>query len=339
MNADINCCAFATMHLPWPWLRQTEDGCGGMAHARFLLNESPSHAQWLVVIDEPPANFETYVPTARRVLFITEPPEVKVYPPSYLRQFGYVVSPYGIRGVASESLLQENSCLAWHLGVNTAGNAYTSVLKNLAEIRHLSMPEKKGIFSVICSTKTFTLAQRKRITFVKKLQAHFGEVVDVYGRGHNPIPDKALAILPYKYHLVLENSYLENSWTEKLSDTWLGYTYPIYLGASNIESCSLPGAMLVLQPDNEEANINAIAKLLQEDPWESSLPALRKCRQWVLETTNVFARIDRMIHGAGVHMGSQPNLSHPVPLRQSSRWQRALLRRALRAGLYNPIAR
>lgn len=174
---------------------------------------------------------------------------------------------------------------------------------------------------------------------MKKLQAHFGEVVDVYGRGHNPIPDKALAILPYKYHLVLENSYLENSWTEKLSDTWLGYTYPIYLGASNIESCSPPGAMLVLQPDNEEANINAIAKLLQEDPWESSLPALRKCRQWVLETTNVFARIDRMIHGAGVHMGSQPNLSHPVPLRQSSRWQRALLRRALRAGLYNPIAR
>ena len=105
MNAEITCCAFATMHLPWPWLRQTEDGCGQMAHTRFLLNESPSHAQWLVVIDEPPVNFETYVPTARRVLFITEPPEVKVYPPSYLRPFGCVVSPYGMRGVVSERLL------------------------------------------------------------------------------------------------------------------------------------------------------------------------------------------------------------------------------------------
>jgi len=167
------------------------------------------------------------------------------------------------------------------------------------------------MLSVICSTKTYTQAQRKRIAFVEKLQARFGDAVDIYGRGRNPISDKAQAILPYKYHLVLENSYLENSWTEKLSDTWLGYAYPIYLGAPNIERCCPPGGMLALRPDNDAANLDAIENLLREDPWQRSLPAISNCRQWVLETTNIFARMDRLIHEAGALACSLPNLSRP----------------------------
>ena len=326
------------MHLPWPWLRQTEDGKGAMEHAHFLLNESTSDVQWLAVLDEPPADFETQVPAARRVLFITEPPEVKIYPASYLRQFGYIISPYAVRGAAKGSMLLENSCLTWHLGVNAADNAYTSEIKKLDELRLLPVSEKKKMLSVICSTNTFTQAQRKRIAFVEKLQARLGKAVDVYGRGRNPISDKAQAILPYKYHLVLENSYLENSWTEKLSDTWLGYAYPIYLGAPNIENCCPPGGLLRLQPDNDDANLDAIENLLREDSWELSLPAIRNCRQWVFETTNIFARMDRLIHEAEKITVWQPNLAHPVALQQSSRWQRGLLRRAMRWGLYNPFA-
>lgn len=338
MTATRNSCTFATMHLPWPWLRQTEDGKGAMEHVHFLLNESTSDALWLAVLDEPPANFETQVPTARRVLFITEPPEVKVYPASYLRQFGYIISPYAVRGAAKGSVLLENSCLTWHLGVNAADNAYTSEIKNLAELHLLPVPEKPKMLSVICSTKTFTQAQRKRIAFVERLQARFGKAVNVYGRGRNPISDKAQAIFPYKYHLVLENSYLENSWTEKLSDTWLGYAYPIYLGALNIENCCPPGGLLALQPDNDEVNLDVIENLLREDPWERSLPAIRNCRQWVLETTNVFARMDRLIYEADAHTCSLPNLGKAEHVRQSSRWQRALLRRAMCFGLYNPFA-
>ena len=143
--------------------------------------------------------------------------------------------------------------------------------------------------------------------------------------------------MPYKYHLVLENSYLKNSWTEKLSDTWLGYAYPIYLGAPNIEKCCPPGGLLLLQPDNDDANLDAIENLLRTDPWERSLSALRNCRQWTLDTTNIFARMDRLMHEADAQTLSLPNLNNSVPVRESSRWQRALLRRAMRFGLYNPM--
>ncbi|WP_302736939.1 glycosyltransferase family 10 [uncultured Desulfovibrio sp.] len=332
-------CTFATMHLPWPWMRQTIDGNGQIGSTCFLLNRNSSLAQWLAVVDEPPAAFNTFIPKVRRILFITEPPEVKVWPKSYLRQFGYIVSPYTIRGAQGETrLLRENPCLTWHLGVHTSGNAYTSNIKDLVTLWRMSPPEKTRQLSVICSTKTFTPTQHKRIAFVEKLQAQYGEAVDIYGRGRNPISDKGQAILPYKYHLVLENSLLDNFWTEKLSDAWLGYAYPIYLGASNIERCCPPGGLLTLQPDSDEANLMTIERLLQDDPWERCLPAIRECRRWVLETTNVFARVDRLIQEAAPYIRAVPNLDKPVPLRQSSRWQRALLRRAMRFGLYNPFA-
>jgi len=329
---------FCTIHVPWPWFRQTEDGRGAMPHCNVRLNPSNSNSRWLAVFDEPPVDTVTDVPKMRRVLFVTEPPEVKPYPASYLRQFGTIITPFAMRNVPQQMLSIENPCLNWHFGVSMPAVQPSSELSSLEDFRSMLVPTKAKVLSVICSTKTYTQAQRKRIAFVEKLQARFGDAVDVYGRGRNPISDKAQAILPYKYHLVLENSYLENSWTEKLSDTWLGYAYPIYLGAPNIESCCPSGGLLSLQPDNDEANLDAIEKLLQEDPWERSLPAIRNCRQWVLETTNIFARMDRLIREADANTCSLPNLSRPEPLRRSSRWQRALLRRAMRFGLYNPFA-
>ncbi|UIB00009.1 hypothetical protein KUD97_14020 [Desulfovibrio desulfuricans] len=327
-------CAFYTMHALWPWMRQTEDGRGGMPGCRFLLNREAADTQWLAVFDEPPAQSTTQVPKERRVLFITEPPEVKPYPASYLRQFGTVISPFFIRNAPRGTVFLENPCLNWHYGVDV--DSCSSDLSNLDAFRSMPIPAKDKMLSVICSTKTFTAAQHKRIAFVEKLQKRFGNRVDLYGRGRNTISDKRIAIAPYKYHLVLENNYIDNFWTEKFSDTLLGYTYPIYLGAPNIAAKCPPGAMLILRPDNDEANLDAIERLLQEDPWEQSLPALRMSRQWVLDTTNVFSRMQRLIGESGSHMFAAPSLNSPVALKQSSRWQRALLTRLRRWGLYDP---
>lgn len=331
-------CTFSTIHIPWPWMRQTNDGNGSMPGCRILLNKEEPDTCWVVVFDEPLPCTVTRVPKERRVLFITEPPEVKPYAASYLRQFGTIISPFSIRSIPQGTVRVENSCLNWHYGVETADAAYSSVIASLSDLQAMPVPDKDKVLSVICSTKTYTEAQRKRIAFVERLQNRLGSMIDIYGRGRNPISDKQAAIAPYKYHLVLENNYCNYFWTEKLSDSWLGYAYPIYLGAPNIEYCCPPDGLLALRPDCDEANFEAIERLLQDDPWERSLPAIRECRRWVLETTNVFARVDRLIQEATPYIRAVPNLDKPVPLRQSSRWQRALLRRAMRFGLYNPFA-
>lgn len=309
-----------------------------MSHSRFLLNAEQDDTQWLVVFDEPPKGFMTRVPNVRRILFITEPPEVKPYLGSYLRQFGIIISPFAMKNVPKGTLWQENPCLNWHYGIETADTPPTSHINSLAAWRDMTIPLKSKRLSVICSTKVYTEAQRKRIAFVEKLQKRFGNAVDIYGHGRNPISDKKTAIAPYKYHLVLENNYINNFWTEKLSDTYLGYAYPCYLGAPNLPACCPQGALLPLTPDADDANLDAIDRLLEVDPWETALPAIQRCRQWVLETTNVFARVDRLIQQAPASLTAQALLDKPVQIVQANRWHRALLRRAVCFGLYNPFA-
>lgn len=234
-------CFFCTVHAAWPWLRQTEDGSG--PHGGRALCPGGQGRQHSLAggLDEPPAGAATRVPRERRVLFVTEPPEIKRYPRSYLGQFGTVISPYAFRGVESRALLLENPCLNWHYGVATGHGAPVSpALRRLGDIENLPVPPKSKKCSVICSTKTATEAQRRRIRFVQRLKDILGDDLDVFGRGFRPVSDKAEAIAPYAYHLVLENNYIDNFWTEKLADAWIGWALPLYLGAPNLAAaCGL----------------------------------------------------------------------------------------------------
>ena len=125
-------CQFATIHSDWPWMRQTEDGHGNMGRVLFALAPQPTLAQlippqvesWLVVFDEAPVGFCTTTPRERRILFVTEPPEIKKYPRSYLGQFGTVVAPYDFRGVERRSMVIGNPCLNWHFGVSRANGDF-----------------------------------------------------------------------------------------------------------------------------------------------------------------------------------------------------------------------
>lgn len=313
-------CFFCTIHAAWPWLRQTVDGCGGMGRGeetRFVLEDRDCRACWLAVFDEPPPGTLTRVPRERRVLLVTEPPEIKRYPRAYLEQFGTVISPYAFRGVEARALHLENPCLNWHYGVATNGAVPVSpAFARLSDIENLPVPEKGKKLSVICSNKTATEAQRRRIHFVRCLKELLGDDLDVFGRGFRPVSDKAEAIAPYKYHLVLENNYLDNFWTEKLSDAWIGWALPLYLGAPNLAAvCGGTGGsadgFLALDPEDEAGNMERIARCLRGNFWEERREALARCRAWCLRHSNVFARLAKLIREATPHM------RRPAPLERA----------------------
>ena len=310
-------CFFCTIHAAWPWLRQTGDGCGGMGQGedtRFVLADKDCRDSWLAVFDEPPPGTLTRAPRERRVLFITEPPEIKRYPRSYLEQFGTVISPYPFRGVEPRALHLENPCLNWQYGVVTDGAVPVSpALTRLDGIENLPVPAKRKKLSVICSSKTATEAQRRRIRFVQRLKEALGDDLDVFGRGFRPVSDKAEAIAPYKYHLVLENNYLDNFWTEKLADAWIGWTFPLYLGAPNLAAVcgstgGATGGFLALDPEDETGNMERIARCLRGNLWEERQEDLARCRAWCLRRTNVFARLAELIRQASPGMRRPPML-------------------------------
>lgn len=312
-------CQFATIHSDWPWMRQTEDGRGTLGRVQFPLAspsavEVPSPLQpasWLVVFDEAPAGFCTTVPRERRLLFVTEPPEIKKYPRSYLGQFGTVVSPYDFRSVERRSMVIGNPCLNWHFGVSRADGRYISKFGTLDELRHMDVPPKTGLISVVCSNKTATEAQRARLALVGLLRERLGEVLHVYGRGFNPVDDKMSAIAPYKYHVVLENNLLPHFWTEKLSDAWLGWSLPLYLGAPNLGTVCPAAGFVPLPANAPEACVQTVLQALESNLWEARQEELALCRNWMLETTNVFATAARMLETAPAYSRKQPVLARP----------------------------
>lgn len=344
MAESSTLCYFATIHASWPWMRQTEDGNGALGSAQFVLPPPASHSlsplstsagtssAWLVVFDEAPAGFSTIVPRERRILFVTEPPEIKKYPRSYLSQFGTVVSPYDLRGVERRSMVISNPCLSWHYGVERSSGKNISKFSSLTELRTFPMPEKTGLVSVVCSSKTATSAQRARLALVSLLKEQLGDALHMYGRGFNPVDDKMSAIAPYKYHVVLENNYLDNFWTEKLSDAWLGWALPLYLGAPNLNAVCPAAGFVPLPVGNLEACAQSIISAIESSLWEARQAELALCRNWMLETTNIFARAARMMETAPQYCRRQPTLRKPEPIFGVGRDDVAAIYRQVRGG-------
>lgn len=89
---------------------------------------------------------------------------------------------------------------------------------------------KTKLCSIIVSEKTKTEGHRLRHEIVKR----FGDRVDVFGRGYNPIDSKLEALRDYQYSIVVENVRRDYWFTEKLIDCFATGTIPIYWGCPRI---------------------------------------------------------------------------------------------------------
>ena len=132
-------------------------------------------------------------------------------------------------------------------------------------------PEKKKLISVITSNKAFTQGHIDRIRFVSKLKEHFGDQIDVFGRGYNTFGDKWDVLADYKYHIVIENSSQTYYWTEKLSDCFLAETYPFYYGCTNIADYFPSDAYTPIDISNPDEAIKIIDKAIKADAYGKSM--------------------------------------------------------------------
>jgi hypothetical protein len=296
--------AFVTKH-KWPWLRQTENGAGRHLNVDISLAPSASD-EWSVVYDDIAAPFLTRIPIARRILFITEPPEYKRYVPNFVKQFGTLVSPYPMPGFENH-WLQSHPAINWYYGIVFSPDQGVESRLNIAQLRQMPIPAgKRNRISVVCSTKSKLPRHRERLRLIEHLSQAFPNSFDVYGRGFKPIADKADAIASYRYHLVLENNDHPHFWTEKLADAYLGYSLPAFSGCRNVTDY-FPERSMVQLPDitDLEGVAAAIDKLLHDDPWAERLDAIRSARSELIERQNLFSVI------AGITEAPAKNLPAP----------------------------
>lgn len=284
--------AFFTAHSRFPWSRQLAGDAGLQGEWRFTLNEIAEDCEFLVVYDEVGQPFETSLPRERRMVILSEPPGIKTYHPAYLDQFGIVMGPIEPRDFKGR-WIASHPALPWFLGIGF-GKEGLEVNLDLEALRALPCPPKLNAISVVISSKAQLPKHRARLAFVEKLQARLGEQLHVFGRGFREIDDKAEAILPYAYHLVLENNDIPHFWTEKTADAYLGWALPIFSGCANL-SHYVPGDSLVaVDIERPEEALAMIEGIIEGHPWESRLPQIAEGRRRIAYEHDLATVLTRM---------------------------------------------
>ena len=314
-----------------PIFRQTPGGLGIWKGDEFFHGD---HSRqdcdiWTVLEDlgEPQTSF---VRSGRAILVTLEPPLTRKYEPGYLAQFDLVVSCH--RHLGHPNVRNEYQGQPWHIGMHKGADAIdrTNFRATLGYDDFLAMrpPRKTSDLSVICSASTRLPGHRARLEFVDKLRARLGDRIDAFGRGMHPVADKAAAILPYRYHVALENTRMPDYWTEKLADAFLGWSFPIYWGCENVGDYFPRDSLIEIDISKPNEAIDLIETVMSEELGPERSAALAAARSLVLDRYNTFDDIRRAC------LSLPPAAERSIVLRPQRDFRpskaRRLLRRAVR---------
>ncbi len=219
------------------------------------------------------------------LIFISgEPPIVKVYTHTFIDLFDHLISSHNLKHPNNH---RDQQALPWYFGYNfkTKESSYS-----FEQICQMDIPPKEKIVSFITSNRTFLPGHQNRLHWMRELQALYGDHIDFYGKGIRQIDDKAEALLPYRFAICIENSCVDDYWTEKIADAILAYSIPIYYGCKNISSYFPADAMIAIDIKDKQKSMSIIADVInnQERIYQEKLPSLIEARNRLLFKYNLF---------------------------------------------------
>ncbi|MCX6224413.1 MAG: glycosyltransferase family 10, partial [Bacteroidia bacterium] len=274
----------------WPIIRQTPGQRGLWNNCRFFCNTSVERCNYWFVLEGLNVKKEQAIcPKDHTILITCEPPTLKTYKSEFLRQFAAVITCH--TSIDHTNPIFQQPGLPWHIGRRQKDHINVEFSKDYDELKAMTSIPKTKLLSVISSSKMMSEGHRKRLDFAKRLKIHFGDKVDLFGRGLNEVEDKWDALAAYKYHVAMENSTVNDYWTEKLSDAFLAGCHPIYHGCPNIDRYFDLSSLTQIDINHLEKAIAVIEACLEQNRYESSQPLIWEARKKVLDTYNLFALI------------------------------------------------
>ncbi len=211
---------------------------------------------------------------------------------SFFNQFSYI---YTCHDIANNNVQFEPPFLPWMINSNHGPSLFSESERDIEWLSKLKNIEKKRKLSVICSSKVFTPDHLLRYKFVSRLKEYFGDDLDWFGNGVNPVATKWEAIAPYKYHIVLENQSRKDVITEKIYDSYLGLAYPIYWGAPNLGQYFPQTSFDEINVYDFHASVKKIETILESRTFELRRMELLACKELVLNKYNLFKRIGDLV--------------------------------------------
>lgn len=291
------------------FLRDHPDCPLRIGDCEFVVDD-PDRADWLVTMFYTKRTLTTSIPRQRRILLMTEPSGY--YPPDYVNQFGILVSPFAVPGF--EGIWhQSHGALGSFFGVEYLPQGGIRTRYDYRALANLPVPEERSDdISLVISSKTQLPGHRRRLRFLDQARRALGPRLHVYGRGYRPVAVKADAILPYKYHLVLENTVMPSYWTEKIGDAYVGYAFPIVSGPPDLGRWFPPESFAAIDIAKPEAAIATIVAAMDGALYESRFDAILAARQRLLLSERMAPVIARVI---AAHPDAAPRLPAPESVR------------------------
>ncbi len=292
-----------------------------------IVENSDEHTAWdcVVVFDGLPAERRVRVAEGGLLFVAGEPPDAMTYTQQFLGQFdrSYCAHTGALGRPDNRPDQYFNN---WHFGYEPSQNSFRYTFEQL---RDMVPPAKTKDMSVIMSSLAYMPNHLKRLQFLQQLQARFGDRVDVYGRGHRFIPYKDEALLPYRFHICVENCVVPDLWTEKLADPLLGFAVPVYAGCPNLARYIPAQAFVRIDMDDIPGSLAVLESLLAspEQAYERHRAAVLEARARLLSAHNlVHLLADFVASRAGLSLQTGVRTLLPNEQTRSYGLQNALLR-------------
>ena len=262
-------------------------------NCKFFINQEINDPDFWFIIEHP-ENAITIDIDPNKVLWgtaeVSHPVDyyMSSHALDFLQQFAKVYTCFNSFNENSTNTLP---FLPWMINSNHGNSIFKSNDRDYNFFSNLTNLPKEKTLSVICSSKAHTPEHFQRLEFVKKIKNHFKDKIDWYGNGIQPLNEKWDGIAPYKYHLVIENHFRYNIITEKLIDSFMGLSYPIYYGAPNIFEYFPTNSLTAININDLKSSIKVIESVIYNNTYENSMQYLLKAKELCLNKYNMFHRI------------------------------------------------
>jgi hypothetical protein len=212
----------------------------------------------LIIVFEGITSVKQYRCKIGGLIFISgEPPISRRYSFYFLNQFDHLITSHQQIKHKNNHIIQQ--CLPWHYGYSFLNNNYNF---NINEIINSEPPKKVKKISIISSDKKIMPGHNLRHSFVEFLKQEYSNEIDFFGKGINPIDDKSIGLTPYYFSICIENSSINDYWTEKLADPILSYSIPLYYGCKNVNKYFNTNGIINIDINNKSKTVSIIDDIL-----------------------------------------------------------------------------
>ncbi len=206
---------------------------------------------------------------------------------NFLKQFGYIYTTYE----TINKSIKDMPFLPWMINSNHGDSIYSPSPRDVNYFLELEDLKKTKTLSIICSDKDFTEGHKKRLDFAYGLKEHFGDLIDWFGNGINPLDQKWDGISNYKYHISIENKNKDYLISEKLMDSFLGLSFPFYYGAQNTSDFFPKKSFQHIDINDLNKSIEIIEEGINSNLFEQNIKDLIESKRLVCKDYNLFYRL------------------------------------------------